>query len=1039
MPRNYSSSFGGSGPKRGRGFAYSSSASSRKRSKKSPWECMKVPQLKKACKERLLSCKGKKADLVKRLQEYVVGVNGGGRKPPPSSYAAPISSATSGSSNNISVYGVNNKDDAEMIEVASKADSDRKPAAKPDSLSQLSQSSDASGASQLTEEQRERMRANREEALKRRRMSTGSYYDMSQDSVVDLRSSQAQGSTGLSQGSQGSRSKASNPYANCKTRSAPAPKVSPTVYRKRKRQHNDEENDDALAGLDNLPAGAPPIRVNTLNRLSTQQLAVIRSARPPSVPIVDGEGSIPDPDWMSTVPRKHMVRVNAAAGTGKTTTLLHLAARCIDLGHADLCYVTFTRASAKDARDRMQALLDPGQGERIQGSTLHACAMNLLNNERADNDTAELDKAVLDDLQFQNDVIKKHWGSVIEDFCQGAHENIRAIYPNDTEAKIKSRTKMVTDKALFYARKAFVFFCHSKKTLAELKDRNNKKRHYYPVTCEFCEGGKACKLGFPPGIYNKEKSWEFFADLAVEIWEKVTRDGIKTYDIEMKRAQLRRIKIPCSVLLVDECQDLDECQVDWVSGQARHGTHLYFVGDAAQCIYGFRGAKSSYVMKLDCIDRQLTKSWRFGPDVARIANIALFAKENSPQTSKASSYNPLWKPYRVEGARKVGYSTVMTESMAQNWRDHKPLTLLGMTNAGLMMKAMGLLGLDTLRKANRVCTDDDDELSVDLLGDESEEESNSRPLDSENWPRFHINGKGDNSGIKKWRKAMKEVRILSDLWSNRDQEGNQIEMLLPPKEFPDFANEPVTWDTFCQQCQEKELGRYAMAVSIVHAYEEKTPQALDSFEEHVMAKTYSEKEADIILTTCHSAKGLEWDRVELCPDLLDLNTASFTDTVSQTVRHPSFMRALPDDVESELSQSKGEKRKGWEFGLSSYSNDINLLYVGITRAKRQLSLPQSIKTLMEQMDLINFLVKSFVQEHLQGKNPSSSDESMLTLSKPRARKLTKGDVWDLYYDICLPLRTELGVPPTGSIVPHLFPECFDDDDEKDVKVKAETE
>lgn len=51
----------------------------------------------------------------------------------------------------------------------------------------------------------------------------------------------------------------------------------------------------------------------------------------------------------------------------------------------------------------MQALLDPGQGERIQGSTLHACAMNLLNNERADNDTAELDKAVLDDLQFQND------------------------------------------------------------------------------------------------------------------------------------------------------------------------------------------------------------------------------------------------------------------------------------------------------------------------------------------------------------------------------------------------------------------------------------------------------------------------------------------------------------------------------------------------------------------------------------------------------------------------------------------------------------
>ena len=302
MPRYYSSSFGGSGSKRGRGYAYSSSASS-KRSKKSPWEMMKVPQLKKACKERLLPCSGRKSDLVRRLQEYVV--TGGGRKPPPSSYAASIS-ATSGSSNNRSVvFGVNGEDDnAEMFEMASKAEMDRKPAVKSDPLSQLSQSSDASGASQLTEEQRERIRANREEALKRRRTSTGSY-GMSQDSGVDLRSSQS--STGLSQGSQGSRSKATNPYANSKTWSAPAPKVSPTVYRKRKRQWNDDENDDVLAGLGNLPAGAPPIRVVTSSRLSSQQMVVIRSARPPnSINIEDGNDSS---DWMSTVPRKHMVRV----------------------------------------------------------------------------------------------------------------------------------------------------------------------------------------------------------------------------------------------------------------------------------------------------------------------------------------------------------------------------------------------------------------------------------------------------------------------------------------------------------------------------------------------------------------------------------------------------------------------------------------------------------------------------------------------------------------------------------------------------------
>ena len=292
MPRYYSS-FGGSRYKRE--YA-SSSASSSKRSKKNPWECMKVPQLKRACKERRLSCSGRKADLVRRLQEHVV--NGGGRKPPPSSYTVPVSTTSSGNS-----FVVGDEDDSEMVEVASKAEMDRKPAAKPDPLSQLSQSSDASGTSQLTEEQRERMKVNREEALKRRRTSTGSY-DMSQDSAIDLRSSQS--SMGLSQGSQGSRSKASNPYANCKTKSAPAPKASPTVYKKRKRQQSDEEYDDALAGLDHLPAG-PPIRVEASNRLSPQQMTVICSARPPScIPIEAGEDSS---DWMSTVPRKHMVRV----------------------------------------------------------------------------------------------------------------------------------------------------------------------------------------------------------------------------------------------------------------------------------------------------------------------------------------------------------------------------------------------------------------------------------------------------------------------------------------------------------------------------------------------------------------------------------------------------------------------------------------------------------------------------------------------------------------------------------------------------------
>ena len=126
-------------------------------------------------------------------------------------------------------------------------------------------------------------------------------------------------------------------------------------------------------------------------------------------------------------------------------------------------------------------------------------------------------------------------------------------------------------------------------------------------------------------------------------------NGIRSYNIEMKKAQLQNLRIPCTVLLVDECQDLDGCEVAWIEGQKKFGTHIFLVGDSVQCIYGFRGAKSTHVMKLDkCINVMLTKSYRFGPEIAMIANLALYAKDRSPQTLGRTAL-PLWIRYRIEG------------------------------------------------------------------------------------------------------------------------------------------------------------------------------------------------------------------------------------------------------------------------------------------------------------------------------------------------------------------------------------------------------
>ena len=134
---------------------------------------------------------------------------------------------------------------------------------------------------------------------------------------------------------------------------------------------------------------------------------------------------------------------------------------------------------------------------------------------------------------------------------------------------------------------------------------------------KFHEGSDGNQMGFPSSVYRPLKKRSFYADQAYEIWKYLRQKNIITYDILVKRVQLMDVVIPCTVLLVDECQDMDGCQVEWMKNQAKFGkfcflfanlfnlifvfkifaiigTHVFFVGDAAQTIYSFRGARVSF-------------------------------------------------------------------------------------------------------------------------------------------------------------------------------------------------------------------------------------------------------------------------------------------------------------------------------------------------------------------------------------------------------------------------------------------------------------
>ena len=166
----------------------------------------------------------------------------------------------------------------------------------------------------------------------------------------------------------------------------------------------------------------------------------------------------------------------------------------------------------------------------------------------------------------------------------------------------------------------------------------------------------------------------------------------------------------------------------------------------------------------------------------------------------------------------------------------------------------------------------------------------------------------------------------------------------------------------------------------------------------------------------------EWDFVQVCDDFINLHEKSYVCNTPAQFRPPflSDSNNLQNDV-------KPVRRSSWQFAISSYDDELNFIYVACTRAKKVLSLPKTIEGVLREYDLLHYCVNDFKKAAVK---PLENEESMMVLSRDK-KKLSKGEVWALYHDLCLPLRKELGVEDDCNIMKSLFAEDDEDDLEDD--------
>ncbi|WP_294287873.1 UvrD-helicase domain-containing protein [uncultured Chryseobacterium sp.] len=105
----------------------------------------------------------------------------------------------------------------------------------------------------------------------------------------------------------------------------------------------------------------------------------------------------------------------------------------------------------------------------------------------------------------------------------------------------------------------------------------------------------------------------------------------------------------------------------------------------------------------------------------------------------------------------------------------------------------------------------------------------------------------------------------------------------------------------------------SLMVEIIKEYESEIPEIINTIKKRHVANNDKE-DADMIFSTVHRCKGMEYDSVELVNDFIS---------------------------EKRLEKLK-EDKKNFELNIPKTNEEINLLYVAVTRAKSNLSIPETL-------------------------------------------------------------------------------------------------
>ena len=321
---------------------------------------------------------------------------------------------------------------------------------------------------------------------------------------------------------------------------------------------------------------------------------------------IDYKNELNPSQYEAATTRDGPVLVLAGAGSGKTRTLIFRVARMIEEGvdPASLLLLTFTRRAAEEMIQRAEALMG-GRCDKVTGGTFHSFANTVL--RRYASLLGFANAFTILDRTDSEDVINLLRSNM------GLNKKERRFPRKQTIAKIISlaANKMTSVAEVLDSQFPYLF--------SELDDLSQIEEDYRQ--------------------YKRERSLLDYDDLLTHL-----RELLRSHP-----EVAERLSHTYRYIMVDEYQDTNRLQAEIVRLLAHVHDNVMAVGDDAQSIYSFRGATVRNIFEFpdlfpDTKIIKLEENYRSTQPILDLSNeIILQAKESYTKnlfTKKDSGFQP---------------------------------------------------------------------------------------------------------------------------------------------------------------------------------------------------------------------------------------------------------------------------------------------------------------------------------------------------------------------------------------------------------------